>query len=62
MMEITGAAITEQLIKIKIAVIIAKLTDIKLDIEEIENLIERENENEKNSKYSIYRKCLDRLC
>jgi len=60
-MEITGAAITDALLKLKIALIIAKLTDIKLDIEEIENLIERQKQNEKNPNYSNYRKCLDRL-
>jgi len=59
--EIVGKTVSEALIKLKIAIIMAKLTDIQLDIEEIITLIEKDKKDEKNRNYHIYARSLDRI-
>jgi hypothetical protein len=53
-MEIIGDSVTRALIEIRIAIVMAKLTDIYLDIETIERLIKEGEDNEKNRNYHIY--------
>jgi hypothetical protein len=60
-MEIIGKTITQVIIEIKIATIIAKFNDILLDIEEIETLKKEGIQNEKNPNYFIYGASINHL-
>ena len=59
--EMIGKTVTQAIIEIKIATIIAKLNDVLLDIEEIETLKKEAKQNEKNPNYSIYGVGIKRL-
>jgi hypothetical protein len=53
-LEIIGDSVTRALIEMRILIIKAKLNDIYLDIEKIEQLIKEGENNEKNRNYHIY--------
>jgi hypothetical protein len=61
-MEIIGDAVSDAIIKLRIAIVIAKLDEIYLDIETILKLLEDQKDVKKNRNYNLYRNCLDRLC
>lgn len=61
-MEITGRVVKEALIILKINLIRAKLTDISLDMDELENqLKELKNAEKTDSDYNVFARALNRL-